>query len=386
MARINFDSWVNQTYNSPLEILLDCLASLQSKAAECNASIDAKTLSSLTQSHFLNRKSFYLKNRRGVSDSKQYARIVMGQTGDKTLIPIVLFKSYSSKHGHDSTFSPASHLWGRYKRHSGSPSSNSVSGDNNYQKASTTSDSELALLQDEQDALDRSANQAAALAIQKIEKHSQLCSRLPSIFEGHNIPDTALGFCRIVSDNVQARLYSRTKGQWVTITIARPRDIVVPIYDLETGEVSNIQIIPANTSQNKNFLAGAKFMGLTSLIINTSQSDWQSNDWVVCEGFKTGCAIAALESANIAPALSANNVPNVVALLKALYPSSNVYVANDNDDDGTKYRRKAVELGALAVLEPDLYPGADWADVTKHIGLHRAIDKWEQHKHVMQIQ
>lgn len=384
MARINFDSWVNQTYNSPLEILLDCLSSLQSKAAECNASIDAKTLSSLTQSHFLNKKSFYLKNRRGISDSKQYARIVMGQTGDRTMIPIVLFKSYSSKHGHDSTFSPASHLWRRYKSHKDESVTTSSTACTNYKDASTTSESELALLQDEQDALDRSARQAAAIAIQKIEKHSQLCTRLPSIFEGHNIPDVALGFCRIITDNIQARLYSRTKGQWVNLTIARPRDIAVPIYNLETGEVSNIQVIPANGSQHKSFLAGAQFMGLTSLIIG--QGDWQNNDWVVCEGFKTGCAIAALESANIAPALAANNVPNVVALIKSIYPNSNVYVANDNDPDGIKYRRKAVEIGAIPVLEPDLFSGADWADVTKHIGIHRAMDKWEQHKSIMRTQ
>lgn len=379
MAKQNFDDWMDSQYDTPLDILLDFLPDLQASAAEANASIDAETLSKLNNTHFKNAKSFYLKDRRGRSNSKQWARIVMGTTGKDTPIPIVLFRTYSNKHGNDSTFSPARLLWDRFKRRHFSSSASPKRSNTSYRESIQVTDHEKALLRDEEAALTRSAHQAALIAIGKIETHSEQCSTLPSVFHGHNIPENAHGYARIVTRMVEARLYSRNRSEWLTIKIAQPRDIAIPIYDLRTGEVVNSQVIPANRNGSKRFIAGAPIIGKTALLID-NDPNWENNDWVVCEGYKTGAAIKALEHCNIAPALAANNTPHIVKLLKELYPDKKVYIANDNDPDGRKYRKQAVELGAIPIYEPDLFESCDWADVSKELGTQRTMEMWERNK------
>ncbi len=375
----SFKEWVEGTYASPRAILTDCLQFLNENAAEIDASFDQKTIDNIPDHAFSERGStVYLKNRRGGADGKAYAVIKLGTTGNgDVFIPLVKVIPYRSSLGDGKWFSPAKHLWGRYKsevvraRHEYKPTYRN--GSASYASSVQSGFNAAASMKNSEQELLDAAHNAAALAITKLQANSQLLQNSPAVFNGFHLPGSLGAYPeRIISSTIEVRLYSRAKSEWTTRAIAYPRDLFVPMTDLESGEIANAQIISARPPHRKRFLAGAKFTGTAALLLNP-----EASYWVVCEGYKTGRSIHATDaSANVAPAMSANNTPVVVALLAKLYPGMPIYTANDNDDDGTKYANKASLVGAKRIPAPNLFDGSDWADLRKQVGPEAMASAW----------
>lgn len=371
--KIKFSDWLYNTYASPKDMLMDSyhLTPLSKLASQAGALIDRETIASWPTDVFsCVGESFYLKNLKGVSDAKCYAMIRTGTTANGVAIPIVLIRPYNTNKFSAQTYSPASVLWKQFHAFRKNNTSLLPSAPQpNKQNFEVSNEREKAIKKAEKE-LSEAARNAALVAVEKLMQHSEPLHSLPDAFKNQNLGNNPQGL-RIVTSPVTARLYSRNKRKWFTGTVAQPRDLFVPLIDLSSGEIVNGQIISAFRSSKKRFIAGAQRVGTCALIRNED-----SADWIVTEGYKTGLAIKTLDDANVACAMAANYTPQIVQLIKTLHPNAKVFVANDNDDTGRDYRDKCHQLGAQPIGEPDLFSGADWADVLKELGLAKAISWW----------
>ncbi|EII3728437.1 TPA: hypothetical protein I7D97_003360 [Vibrio cholerae] len=380
MYKLPFNQWLNQRYDSPKAILFDVLSDLSQWAATYDALIDTETLNRLDNHHFNgNAKSFYLKNREGKNNQKQWGSIILGETNNigkstPVLIPIFLIQTYRT--GMRGTFSTASFLWKKYHQESGNQDSSKP-----LPKKTTYTD-KCVQLTNEQDKhrnllqrMTDAAHEAAEAVTARIMDASRPISRLPEYFLECNLPESVCGELRVLEQSIQARLFSRSKEQWIQ-TVIYPRDIIVPIINLESGQYVNCQTISPRRNGLKKFLPGGFIEGAFSPINNLADA------WVISEGYRTGLAINALDNVNVAVALSANNVPKVAkALRNVLGHDVPIFTATDNDNDGRVYASKAEnESGTKRIREPDLFEGADWADVTKAFGLARAATAYHANK------
>lgn len=382
MHKPTFDQWLNQRYGAPKAILLDALGELSQWAASFDALIDAETIQRLGDQHFNGQaKSFYLKNRAGIGNQKQWGAITLGETnnmgkGTPVVIPIFLIRTY--KYGLRGNFSTAKFLWRKYREETSYPQklySRRTDQHHSYSEVCAKLFEEQAQHKEAQDKMTEAAHQAAQAVTERIINASTLATRLPSCFQGHNLPSEVCGPMRILESTIQARLYSRSKDQWVNTTL-HPRNIIIPIMNLESGEFVNCQSIDPNGKGLKTFLPGAFISGAFSPIHNNADS------WVITEGYKTGLAVNAMDNANIAVALSANNVPKVAQALRLAFGKDvPIFTATDNDKDGKAYADKAMQQsGTKRIIEPDLFDSADWADVTKTLGLARAAAMYHANK------
>ncbi|HAS8195756.1 TPA: hypothetical protein I7682_17900 [Vibrio vulnificus] len=380
-SKNSFEKWIDSAYSSPKQILINNLSGINQIAEQLGARIELKQLQHLSDSHFLGRgDSFYIPNRQGVNDQKQYAMIRTGYTGNNVAIPLVIICSYKASRRGTLTYSPAQTLWQEFRREQTSGKKNlPQSTSSNYRSSFELSDEEKARQEARDEALARSVQAAANQAINHLLESSDTISTIPSQFHDYPLDlDVVInhGGVRMIRSSVTARLYSRSKGQWFKTTIAYPRDIIVPVYRIEDRALVNCQIISARPPFRKMLIAGAPVSHCgVPLIFNNAPT----TPWLVSEGVKTGYAIgtlakACLNNVNVFCAMSANNIPKAICALSEQFPEAPLFSLPDNDDEGIFYAKAARNSnGAEIISAPDLYQGSDWASSLRVVGLERTI-------------
>ncbi|ENN6469912.1 hypothetical protein AB9X29_003713 [Vibrio vulnificus] len=370
---VTFDHWINRRFSSPIDILRDDLTQLSQVGAKCNALISDDVLRSLDFKHFSGQgPKIYLPNLKGVKDSKQYAVIKIGTTGNNVPIPIVIFRSYRTSFDTQAVYSPAAFLWREY-RHNKTQMTPDTNINNGYQKATDQAKEQYESLKEERKQLAIAAFDASQVALRRLYQNSQCTQQLPNYLKEKGITKWIPDESRICHSSVSANLYIKSRDHWRQLTIAYPRDILIPVYDLENRNVINIQIVSARDTRQKRFLPGAPTMNL-SLRLNQSDINPKQSPpiFVVLEGYRTAKACEFLHyqtdldiDAIFVMGLAANNLPGVISKLKSEHPDSLVLAGFDRDAINTDYARHAISMGAALITPPDHHPKADWADVTK---------------------
>ncbi|MFU8790428.1 MAG: toprim domain-containing protein [Methylobacter sp.] len=131
--------------------------------------------------------------------------------------------------------------------------------------------------------------------------------------------------------------------------------LVVPIYD-EAKRMVNLQLIQADGT--KRFLSGGKKKGCFSVIGKAGEVIQ------ICEGYATGASLHESTGHFAVVALDAGNLEAVAVIMRKLYPTCQIIVCGDNDENGVG--QKAARAAALAVTGKYLIPaiaGQDWNDV-----------------------
>lgn len=101
--------------------------------------------------------------------------------------------------------------------------------------------------------------------------------------------------------------------------------LIVPLIDLETNEICNLQQIASDGQ--KRFLAGGKVKGLCHPI-----GDSNSELLVICEGFATATSLIACNNNWwVLAAMNANNLMPIARKVKSLFPEKAIYIAADDD-------------------------------------------------------
>lgn len=128
-------------------------------------------------------------------------------------------------------------------------------------------------------------------------------------------------------------------------------DVVVPLYNISTGERVGKQTIKPN---------GKKFFSKGLRKRNTGAFIGEASDVLyVCEGWATAVAVHKSTSKQTLFALDSNNLPNLVNAIK----NRNIIIASDNDPEGVK----AAEASGKPWVMP-AQDGDDWWDVWNRDG------------------
>lgn len=377
----SFSDWFHSNFHSPKAVLIEYLEDLHNTAASIGASLPANFIDNLQITPRGGMRLYtYLPSIRGVNDSKQFAYAFLGKTDfkkDSVPVPIVCFGSFKLSQGH-TPWSPSKRLTDDYKssrniirygakKTDADKSSSYQSIIQNLEKDAEAKNAELL-------ELIRKANKAASEL-----SHAQLRSGLvqhvtnPSTLfgiEGLTLNNHSEFICiRAISD----LLYYQNKRQWLITSSASPRDLIIPMYDANNGQIQNLQRITYqhNGKSQKRFLPGGKLINQCAILsINVTYEVF-----VITEGYKTGRVLCETDlEITVICAFSANNVPNIVESLRKNYPSAMIFTATDNDLDGYTYAKKSKDLfGAINIPPPDLFKSSDWADLAKAIGLIPAI-------------
>ncbi|QLK60151.1 DNA primase [Enterobacteriaceae bacterium Kacie_13] len=144
-------------------------------------------------------------------------------------------------------------------------------------------------------------------------------------------------------------------------------DLVIALYDL-SGNLVNAQLI--NESGEKRMLAGGQVTG--------AAHHFEGNDNAViwmAEGYSTGLTIHALTGETVYVALSANNFPHLAECLREKYPDAVLFMAADNDENGTGQKRakEAANLVSGKVAIPLI--AGDWNDVFMQEGRDYTLEQ-----------
>lgn len=383
-----FDEWLNSRYSAPVDILLEDIIALSHKASDCNALINEEILTKLDGSYFSgNGKKFYLPNLRKVNDSKQYAVIRMGKTGENVDIPIVIFRSYRTSFEGKAVYSPARYLWRKFREEK-----ENFTAPTNSQTSYNESLAQLKAMQEslaaEQQETRAAAYDAAQVATRRLYKKSNPISSLPSILKQkgitHHIPDEA----RICHSTVSSKVYFSTKDEWKDAIIAYPRDILIPIYNAEFKDIINVQIISAQNPSRKRFIPGGPTQTLSlplSHMVNKGTDEIPSIR-IVLEGYRTAKAAQFLhvQSSLGLPvqffvAFSASNIPLALSNIEKAYGPAITFTAFDHDAEHSDYAKQSEAQQATSISAPTHKHNADWADVLQDLPLEQAITVWEQH-------
>ena len=104
--------------------------------------------------------------------------------------------------------------------------------------------------------------------------------------------------------------------------------LLVPLRDVETGQIVNLQFISEDGS--KRFLAGGHVAGCYFPIADMVLSQQQSQLYIA-EGFATAASIHDATKIPTAAAFNAGNLRSVAEKLHAKHPRAQIIIAGDND-------------------------------------------------------
>lgn len=129
--------------------------------------------------------------------------------------------------------------------------------------------------------------------------------------------------------------------------------LVVPVMDVESGEIISLQTIHGNG--DKLYRSGGRVQG-GYFLISGGRNISKNDKVIVCEGFATGASIHQATGAPVAVAFTAYNIKAVADKL----PFRNITIAADNDKSGIG-EKYAKDSGYPYVM-PDVV-GWDFSDV-----------------------
>ncbi|MCC8178749.1 MAG: toprim domain-containing protein, partial [Cloacibacillus sp.] len=151
--------------------------------------------------------------------------------------------------------------------------------------------------------------------------------------------------------------------------------LYVPLYDGKTKKLINLQQIYPDGK--KYPLSGGKMKGVFSPIGNRKRAD---GPILVCEGWATGASLFRLTGFNVVCAMTADNLMEVVSMVKQTKPDREIVICADNDLDtekrtGKNPGREAATKAALAAnlgapIYPDFLEGEDGTDWNDYMVLH----------------
>ena len=152
-------------------------------------------------------------------------------------------------------------------------------------------------------------------------------------------------------------------------------NLVVPLHDIRTGRLRNLQTIAPDGS--KLYLAGAQKSGSAYLV---GQLGAEGSALGAAEGFATAATVHEETGRPVAMVLDTSNLGPAVRALHAAYPTRPLFNAADNDHHlpvrenplpnagKEKAEKAAEETGARVLLAPELperaavKKGTDWND------------------------
>lgn len=141
--------------------------------------------------------------------------------------------------------------------------------------------------------------------------------------------------------------------------------LIIPVYS-DFNKLASYQSI--NADGDKLFMPGGKMAGAFHPIIGTDK-----RRVLVCEGWATGAVLRRATGHSVACAMSAGNLPAVVAAMRAKFPDREIVAAVDNDHETEARTGKnpGVEAGRASgarvfmpefpLLDPDGEPNPDAA-------------------------
>lgn len=135
--------------------------------------------------------------------------------------------------------------------------------------------------------------------------------------------------------------------------------LLIPVYS-DFDKLASYQSIDADG--NKLFMPGGRMAGAFHPIIGPDKARV-----LVCEGWATGAALRAATRHSVACAMSAGNLPAVVAAMRAKFPGREIVAAVDNDHETERRTGKnpGVEFGVASgarLFVPIFDVGADSTD------------------------
>ncbi|MBK8200357.1 MAG: toprim domain-containing protein [Acidobacteria bacterium] len=135
--------------------------------------------------------------------------------------------------------------------------------------------------------------------------------------------------------------------------------LLIPVYS-DFDRLASYQSIDADG--NKLFMPGGRMAGAFHPIIGPDKARV-----LVCEGWATGAALRAATRHSVACAMSAGNLPAVVAAMRAKFPGREIVAAVDNDHETERRTGKnpGVEFGVASgarLFVPIFDVGADSTD------------------------
>jgi putative DNA primase/helicase len=124
--------------------------------------------------------------------------------------------------------------------------------------------------------------------------------------------------------------------------------LLVPLIDLNTGMIKNIQRIYPDGS--KRFLKNGQITGLCCGLLNR-QIVMPENvtEFYICEGFATAASIFQMTGQPVIAAMNAGNLLSVSKLAKSKWPNANITIAAD--DDWVTHQKYGVNPGKEKAIE-----------------------------------
>lgn len=373
----NFTQWFENNFSSPKAVLVEYLEELQNKALEIGASLPADFIRNIEISSCVSNKNYlYLPTYKGVNDTKQYAYAFMGTTNFKNCevkVPIVVFSSFRLSQGHV-TWAPSKRLIDDFKR-SRKITAYADSPNKSYAALLKELEENESKYKEQREQLRIKANTAAA-ELSQAQLRPALIQPVSNPIDYFDIqglsPNNVTEF--ICSRSVYNTLYIQSKKTWQKCSAASPRDLIIPMYDIMDGQISNLQRIRilSNRKTEKRFLPGGKMLNQCTILSERINP----NVFIVTEGYKTGRVVNEANCGTVYCAFASNNVLNIVRAIRQRYPSALIFTATDNDMDGKKAAEASrEECKAIIIPPPNLFKGSDHADLAKAKGLDYATQK-----------
>lgn len=150
--------------------------------------------------------------------------------------------------------------------------------------------------------------------------------------------------------------------------IVRKGALIIPLYDLATGDLISLQFINADGS--RGFIAYANITNAVHVVLGSSS---RCLSWTgVVEGYADALTIALLTDATVVMACNSGGIANKAKRIQTLYPDKKLVFFADNDESktGQKAAISAQKLtGGYIVTPPNI--GDDWNDHFKTYGLEQ---------------
>lgn len=373
----NFTQWFESNFSSPKAIIMEYFEELQNKAAEVGAALPPDFIQKLSITCNSEQRDYtYLPTFKGVNDTKQFAYAFMGDTNFKDCsvkVPIVIFCSFKLSVGYV-TWAPSRRLIADFKR------SKKVipyvdTPDKSYKELLLKMEEDELKNAQQRDILKAKSNQAAS-ELSAAQLRSGLIQAVvePSYYFGIN----GLSFNKwsefVCVRSVRDMLYVQSKKTWKECFVASPKDLIIPMYDINNGQLTNIQRIRplANGKAEKRFLPGGRMLEQCAMV----SEHLNTNTFIVTEGYKTARIIDEAKVGTVYCAFASNNILLIVRGIRARYPLARIYTATDNDLDGVKSAEAAKEqYDSVIIPPPQLFKGSDWADLAAEIGIEAVIEE-----------
>jgi phage/plasmid primase-like uncharacterized protein len=153
------------------------------------------------------------------------------------------------------------------------------------------------------------------------------------------------------------------------------RTLVIPLSDVETGQIVNLQFIHEDGA--KFFLAGGRVAGCYFPITDDLDSSAKRSQLLIAEGFATAASLYEATKIPTAVAFNAGNLRHVAEKLHAKHPNAQITVAGDNDSATpgnpglTKAWEAAQAVNGLLTIPTfvDLTSGTDFNDLALKQGI-----------------